>query len=283
MAKTDNMEKTDKAIKTDNGDSKKSSQKNGAKQDVKEAKEARDVKEAKKERKQQTKREAKLMLKIESAKKDLQKAQHKIMKAQAGLNEAQGHLQELEEKMSAQKVGALLPADQTGQQNGHSEPAAMNAMADTNQASVLVEAVSPTPAVGNIAEPSHSSQASDTTHTPDQENSQKTEQREQTGHIDTVLNELPPEELQTESNNSSMPLITTDEHAWPPPIIREEVAEAVIEVHKNEGTSSDEPGNEPTTDAALQAEAENEESHPTQTSENTQLIEQYGTDPYHQE
>lgn len=55
--------------------------------------------EARRQRKKQARREAKIMLKIERAKKDVQKAQKKLTQAQSNLDADQTHLDDLEAKL----------------------------------------------------------------------------------------------------------------------------------------------------------------------------------------
>jgi len=291
MAKTDKMEQTDKtakANKADKSDSKKASQKNGAKQ--------QDGKnEAKKERKQQAKHDAKLMLKIEKAKKDVQKLQQKVIKAQAGLNEAQGHLHELETRMESQKVVALLPPGHAEQSNGQAEQSSqtMNGSTPTSQENIPVDqTVSEPPAEGrnDISEQPQTSQASDTAST-------SSSSQEGTQNMPSAFNELPAQDMQIESDNASMPILTQDEHAWPPPAIREEVAEAIVEVVQNEKKPEGEQSNEASPVASEHEVGRDEEQHPAQhtssenaehteleatESTNTQLMEHYGEESHQQ-
>ena len=55
--------------------------------------------EARRQRKKQAKQEAKTMLKIERAKKDVKKAQKKVARAQSNFDESQAYLHNLEEKL----------------------------------------------------------------------------------------------------------------------------------------------------------------------------------------
>ena len=55
--------------------------------------------ETTKQRKKQAKREAKIMLKVEQAKKDMQRAEKKVTKAQANLESSHAYLRSLEEKL----------------------------------------------------------------------------------------------------------------------------------------------------------------------------------------
>ncbi len=61
--------------------------------------------EAKKQRKKQAKREARQMLKIEEARKDVQRAEQKFSKAQSNLEASQGRLRELEEGLAQVRNG----------------------------------------------------------------------------------------------------------------------------------------------------------------------------------
>src|SRR5437867_2630863 len=75
----------------------------------------------KKQRKKQAKREAKNMLKLEQARKDVQRAEQKVAKAQAQLEARRTRLRELEGGTMQQQH----PSDQTssGQQTSTSTPA----------------------------------------------------------------------------------------------------------------------------------------------------------------
>ncbi|MBA2396701.1 MAG: hypothetical protein H0V70_28585 [Ktedonobacteraceae bacterium] len=55
--------------------------------------------ETRQQRKKQARKEAKTMLKIERAKKDVKKAQKKMTRAQSTFDESQAHLHDLEEKL----------------------------------------------------------------------------------------------------------------------------------------------------------------------------------------
>ena len=55
----------------------------------------------KKQRNKQAKQEAKVMLKIEAARQDVQKAERKVAKAQAHLEASHAHLRDLETRSSA--------------------------------------------------------------------------------------------------------------------------------------------------------------------------------------
>ena len=67
------------------------------------------------QRKKQAKQEAKLMLKIEQAKKGLKKAEKKLTRAQSSLDENQTHLHKLEEKLQQIRTpeGPQAPDAQT--------------------------------------------------------------------------------------------------------------------------------------------------------------------------
>jgi hypothetical protein len=69
--------------------------------------------ETKQQRKKQARKEARTMLKIEQAKKDLKKAQKKVTRAQSNVDESQAHLHNLEEKLqqirSPQEAEAPTP------------------------------------------------------------------------------------------------------------------------------------------------------------------------------
>ena len=70
--------------------------------------------ETRQQRKRQAKKEAKMMLKVEAAKKDVQKAEQKVAQAQATLEACRTHLRNLEEKLSLMR--ATAHASQNGRQ-----------------------------------------------------------------------------------------------------------------------------------------------------------------------
>lgn len=59
-----------------------------------------DQDETKKRRKKQAKREAKLMLELEDARKDVQRAEQKFSKAQSNLEASRSHVHDLEEQLA---------------------------------------------------------------------------------------------------------------------------------------------------------------------------------------
>lgn len=286
MAKTDNMDKpgakankTDKASKASKTSSKKASSKNDANHDAQD--------EAKKARKQQAKQDAKLMLKVEDAKKDVQKAQQKVIKAQEKLNATQAHLHKLEEKADSQKVVALLPEGHTQDEQSNASNQSMNGTASTASTPVD-QTTSQPPAEGRNdlsgqpqTQETQASQASDntTTDTTSQGNSQEPNVAGQTGateNREAIFSQLPPEDTQVESDNASMPILTQDEHAWPPPTTREEVAEAIVEVVSNESKQEGEQSNQSNTptEHATSEVPENDD---------TQAMEHYGDETHQQE
>jgi DNA repair exonuclease SbcCD ATPase subunit len=96
--------------------------------------------EALKRRKKQARQEAKLMLEIEAANKDLKKAQKRQSKAQARLEERSTSLQTLEAKLAELRAPSLEPAIETPpdraeleRQQEPSEPESGIAHSDGNQ------------------------------------------------------------------------------------------------------------------------------------------------------
>lgn len=72
--------------------------------------------DAKKQRKQQAKQEAKLMLKLEEAKKAVQKAEAKLAKAQTQLHDSNSHLHTLQDKLTHLRSGQQEQPAQKEQQ-----------------------------------------------------------------------------------------------------------------------------------------------------------------------
>jgi len=77
-------------------------------------------------RKKQAKREAKLMLKIEQAKKDVQKAEQKVARAQTNLEESRTQLRDLEQKLNEARASEQ-PETQTTQELQTRSPEAQHA------------------------------------------------------------------------------------------------------------------------------------------------------------
>lgn len=77
-------------------------------------------------RKKQAKREAKLMLKIEQAKKDVQKAEQKVARAQTNLEGSRTQLRDLEQKLNEARASEQ-PETQTIQERQTRSPEAQHA------------------------------------------------------------------------------------------------------------------------------------------------------------
>ncbi len=69
--------------------------------------------DTKKQRKKQAKREAKMMLKVEQARKDVQKAEQKVAKAQTDLESTKTHLSKLEAQVQELSAPATSSATAT--------------------------------------------------------------------------------------------------------------------------------------------------------------------------
>jgi len=212
----------------------------------------------KKQRKEQAKQEAKLMLKLEQAKGDVQKAEQKLAKAQKGLEEAQTQQYTIQDRLStlrtphdashngsvaasselvtdsAQTQIVQVPGDETLltletpfiiQSADITEDAAQttdttdSTTSDNTPATTSMEADQP-PAEGRT-------DISDTTQ--EQNVAATTDEQQNTATDTSQGNTADSEGTQVGSDGVSMPIVSQDENAWPPPVIREEVAEAVQE------------------------------------------------------
>lgn len=172
--------------------------------------------ESKKQRKKQAKQEAKLMLKLEQAKKDAEKAQQKLAKAQHALESSQAQVHDLEQKLEQLRAtnhehdnGFVAQADREDLAQAQAETAsqAVDSGDEYVPSEIATEEAAEQPAEGR----------DDLLEAQKQLEERPFEQQEAI------------EEAQIESGNGSMPIVTEDEHAWPPPEIREEIAEAVVE------------------------------------------------------
>jgi hypothetical protein len=221
-----------------------SSGKNKAKQD-----------DEQKLRKKRAKREAKLMAQVDQAKKDVRRAEQKATKAQTTLQEQQTRLQKLEQELTQfRQAGQVDPTDMNQSTDGLQTSSSLStegrndigaaatagsAVNTTDEADTKeIQLPSPAPAEGrtDIAkeDPISTPEATSTsTNTPiegipagqfdDEEPSAQV-------HADISINPTPTEEdLAISSGDGSIPVVTTDEHAWPPPEIREELAESIAE------------------------------------------------------
>ncbi|GAC1427177.1 MAG: hypothetical protein NVSMB54_15620 [Ktedonobacteraceae bacterium] len=240
----------------------------------------------KQKRKEQAKHEAKLMLKAERAKKDVQKAEQKLAKAQTRLEDARTQQHTLEQKLAALRtpqqaevshngipaasdkpLTTLAPAADTP--TTHETPLPLTTpfimqSADTTgttevPTTSLAEAqdtTAPSALTGNstVATDLESEQPPAEGRTdipaPSEEQSTPTSvaaggeepQSAQTHATDSA-------DFQIGSDNATMPLLSHDEHTWPPPLIREEVAAAAQEVEASDAH------------AAQEASAHEEETH----------------------
>src|SRR5438105_15058622 len=77
----------------------------------------------KKQRKKQAKREAKAMLKLEQARKDVQKAEQRLAKAQTQLEADRGHARTLEAQINEMREGQQSHPDQQQEQTPHADAA----------------------------------------------------------------------------------------------------------------------------------------------------------------
>lgn len=227
-----------------------------------------------KKRKKLAKKEAKLMLKVEQARKDVQKVEQKIHKAQDNLKTRTGRLHDLEGELSQlqqsipekpakadknnkasknNKADKKNKADKLsiGEKSGQTTQAATNNFqvidaGDSYQDSADVEAFHRTsldPVEGGNG---FSDENMNTDNQPEQSNDYLSEVHHtpegseeqhdgQTNKAESSTN-LSAEDITIHSGEGDMPVETTNEHAWPPPLIREEVAEAIEEEAKNEPT-----------------------------------------------
>lgn len=170
--------------------------------------------ETKKQRKKQAKQEAKLMLLVEEQQKALRKAEGKVKKAQASIEEHTSQLRELEAKLAQLRSGQQ-PASEATNGTYAADSARLNDL------STPTEQVDAPPPVEGRADISDAPTASTSDETNESSNTPTPEP-----------NSTPtPEEsdLSIESGGGSIPIVTQNENAWPPPAIREEVAEAVVE------------------------------------------------------
>ncbi|GER88283.1 hypothetical protein KDW_24450 [Dictyobacter vulcani] len=226
-----------------------------------------------KKRKKSAKKEAKVMLRIEQAKKDVHKAEQKIQKAQDNLKTRTDHLHDLEEslhqlqtavpavaekaatstKKASQKVNNSHKDDKKQKQKSASKASTNNGQVldagDSYENSADIEALhlsSPEPAEGrvdlsDVTAPT-STTASTTTHTPIENipTQQPTSANNAEVHSDLSIKPA-PEDITIKSGGGSMPVETNNAHAWPPPAIREELADAIAQEAVAHTTSSTSP------------------------------------------
>jgi hypothetical protein len=166
-----------------------------------------------KKRKKQAKREAKLMLQLELARKDVTKAQQKLAKAENTLLTRNTLLGELEQQLTKLR--------------GTKEKVAVFEL----QPELAISELDP----GDIYE---EDEAVAELHKAEQEPAEGREDiggsSENKAAVDEALAESIAEDLQQEdlsisSGAGSIDILTQDEHAWPPSEIREELVEGIAE------------------------------------------------------
>ncbi len=133
-------------------------------------KEAHDAAQAdeKTQRKEQAKQEAKLMLKIEEARQDVNKAEQKLAKAQVKLAEAQARQQELEDKLD--KLHATqheshngVPATSNEPLTSLAQPQEMPAEVDATQLSLETPFITQSAGTADMIDTTTSTEASEGT------------------------------------------------------------------------------------------------------------------------
>lgn len=232
--------------------------------------------DALKKRKKEAKKEAKLMLKVEQAKRDVQKAEQKIHKAQDNLKTSTDRLHDLEGALSqfqastaskpakadksnkaskinkvnknnkagkiakgvkpglaAQPVTNVFQAIDPGDSYQDTEDVEAFHLSSLEPAEGSYELTDTTAAVDNQPVSNQSngyvSEAHHASTTSEEKHDSQAEQLETTANPSA-------ENVTIQSGEGSMPIETSNEHAWPPPLIREEVAEAIEEEAKKEPT-----------------------------------------------
>ena len=248
---------------------------------------------SKKERKQQAKRDAKLMLKIEQTKKEVEKAQQKVTKAHEKLAKVQANLNTLQEEMESSKYSASLTTsslpvsnhDEHVTQNGASSQEATHANEDTTSSMPVNQVESQMPAEGR----SDSTQSSQTVPEHDGTHAETPAPTDVQSQLPN-LSELPAQDTSITSDNVSMPLVTQDEQAWPPPVIREEVIEAVVEVVESKAhesgsatQTSSSKGENVHTGAGDEPEEQAGETHTTTRSRRSRRAHTDSQEPKHEE
>ncbi len=206
-----------------------------------------------KARKKQAKKEAKLMLQVEQAKKDLRKAEQKATKAQAHLQEQQAHVQKVEQELTQfRHVGQEATTDVHAEAATDTIQTAQNTSSDELQASSLpaegrddidanseisteaddieiqVFSLPPVEGSSDVAQENATETPVEITNTPIEDIPTSDETAGAQVHADISI--APDEDGPTiSSGDGSIPVVTTDEHAWPPPQIREELAQAIAQ------------------------------------------------------
>ena len=243
----------------------------------------------KQKHKEQAKQEAKLMLKAEQAKRDVQKAEQKLAKAQARLEEARTQQQTLEQKLEELRTPQQEEVTHNGIPAISDEP--LTTLAQADDASVMddtslslttpfIEQSADTADTTEVPEAlvteaqdvtatSVFAEVQDTTTTteptadgmivtdlqteqppaegrtdiPDASQEQSTPTSIETSPEETQSAQTPATDatdVQISSDTASMPLFSHDANTWPPPLIREEVAEAAKEVEESDAATAQE-------------------------------------------
>ncbi|MBA2679015.1 MAG: hypothetical protein H0U76_11550 [Ktedonobacteraceae bacterium] len=201
-----------------------------------------------KNRKKQAKKEAKLMAQVDQARKDVRKAEQKATKAQTILQEQQAHLYNLEQDLTRLRQAgqeSSVPAQDEVEQI---ELIEIELVDNTTQDIEEPQTASSLPTEGTndidtSATAGSDIASEDTTSTPieDIPAEQFDEGPGAQVYADISINPAPTEEdLVISSGDGSIPVVTTDENAWPPPQIREELAASIAEEAAQEHQSSSE-------------------------------------------
>lgn len=231
----------------------------------------------KQKRKEQAKQEAKLMLKAEQAKKDIQKAEQKLAKAQTRLEEARTQQQKLEQKLAELRTPQQAKATHNGVSAVSDEPLTTLAQAEgapvtedaslslttpfieqsantTDTTKVPVAAVTEAQDATTPSEPTTESTVATNLQTeqplagshtaiPEVSQEQSVPTSTETSAEETQITQTPvtdAENIQIGTGTASMPLLSNNDTTWPPPLIREEVAEAVKEVEASDAINGTE-------------------------------------------
>ncbi len=294
MAKTDTA--TKKSAKGTQNEKKAATTKSNHKQPQDKKNSTAKENSEKKQRKEQAKQEAKLMLKLEQAKGDVEKAEQKLTKAHKSLEEAQTQQHTLEDKLSTlrtpaqatshnaaspasdevstestdstQVPGIPVPSDDarltlltpfiaqsidtvdptlTTDSTATATPPANEQADDTatsdTAAPTSMEADQP-PAEGrtDISESTQEQNAADAAAPTNEQQNAASDTSSATPQGNTANSEG----TQVGSDGVSMPIVSHDENAWPPPVIREEVAEAAQEEAATPSSTSEGDATAPT-------------------------------------
>ncbi len=222
----------------------------------------------KQKHKEQAKQEAKLMLKAEQAKKDVQKAEQKLVKAQTRLEDARTQQQTLEQKLAELRKPQQEEVSHNGVPAVSDEP--LTALAQTENAPIIDEAILAlaTPFIEQSADTTDTTEvptaaiveAQDVTATsvlladntvatdleteqppaegrtdiPDASQEQSTPTSTETSGEETQA--INSGNIQGGSDNASMPLLSHDDATLPPPLIYEEVIEAAKDDESSDTT-----------------------------------------------